>query len=48
MELSTKRKFKLIGGYKKNNKYVVSIDRLDPNKGYIKSNCVLSHGLPII
>lgn len=42
MDLSTKRKFKLIGGgYKKNNKYVVSIDRLDPNKGYIKSNCVL-------
>ena len=42
MTLGTDRKIKRFGGgYKKNNKTVVSIDRIDPDIGYTKSNCVL-------
>tara|TARA_B100000575_G_scaffold126752_1_gene101049 strand:+ start:209 stop:1024 length:816 start_codon:yes stop_codon:yes gene_type:complete len=42
MTLGTERKIKRFGGgYKKNNKTVVSIDRVDPDIGYTKTNCVL-------
>lgn len=42
MTLGTERKVKRFGGgYKKNNKTVVSIDRVDPDIGYTKTNCVL-------
>lgn len=42
MTLGIERQIKRLGGgYKKNNKTIVSIDRVDPNLGYIQSNCVL-------
>ena len=42
MDLLTNRKISREGGgYKKNNKYNVSLDRIDPEKGYLKSNTVL-------
>lgn len=39
--LSNRKSFKIGGGYKKNNKYNVSLDRKDPSKGYLKFNVVL-------
>ena len=42
MELPTDRKTERVGGgYKKNKKFVVSVDRIDPAKGYTLKNTVL-------
>ena len=39
--LSKRKSSRKGGGYKKNNKLSVSLDRVDPSKGYLKSNVVL-------